>query len=137
MEILLDEGTSIDALIIEAEQYVERRSPEALPLAERIMKYALRNGSPKHFAQANYIFAFYNCLVANDYEKAISFCEEVLDKLEEEEIVGIVYKIYMTMGNSYQLKGEVFQAQECYLKGLKQVKLNCKEVTAAVVLLEH
>jgi len=122
MEILLDEGTSIDALIIEAEQYVERRSPEALPLAERIMKYALRNGSPKHFAQANYIFAFYNCLVANDYEKAISFCEEVLDKLEEEEIVGIVYKIYMTMGNSYQLKGEVFQAQECYLKGLKQLE---------------
>lgn len=122
MEILLDEGTSIDALIIEAEQYVERRSPEALPLAERIMKYALRNGSPKHFAQANYIFAFYNCLVANDYEKAISFCEEVLTKLEEEEIVGIVYKIYMTMGNSYQLKGEVFQAQECYLKGLKQLE---------------
>lgn len=122
MEILLDEGTNIDALVIEAEQYVERRSPEALPLAERIMKYALRNGSPEHFAQANYIFAFYNCLVANDYEKAISFCEEVLNKLEEEEIVGIVYKIYMTMGNSYQLKGEVFQAQECYLKGLKQLE---------------
>lgn len=122
MEILLDEGTSIDALVIEAEQFVERRSPEALPLAERIMKYALHNGSPEHFAQANYIFAFYNCLVANDYEKAISFCEEVLDKLEEEEIVGIVYKIYMTMGNSYQLKGEVFQAQECYLKGLKQLE---------------
>lgn len=122
MEILLDDYSNIDQLVTEAEQYVERRSPEALPLAERIMKYALHNGSPEHFAQANYIFAFYNCLVANDYEKAISFCEEVLTKLDDEEIVGIVYKIYMTMGNSYQLKGEVFSAQECYMKGLKQLE---------------
>lgn len=122
MEILHEDHLNIEELIIEAEQYVERRSPEALPLAERIMKYALHNGSPEHFAQANYIFAFYNCLVANDYEKAIAFCEEVLTKLDEEEIVGIVYKVYMTMGNSYQLKGEIFSAQESYMKGLKQLE---------------
>jgi signal transduction histidine kinase len=128
MEILLDDPASIDQLVVQAEQFVERRSPDALPLAEEIMKYAIRNGSPRHFAQANYIFAFYNCLVANDYEKAISFCEEVLTKLDEEEIIGIVYKIYMTMGNSYQLKGEVFMAQESYMKGLKQLEAK-KELT--------
>lgn len=122
MEILHEDYLNIEELVSEAEQFVERRSPEALPLAERIMKYALHNGSPEHFAQANYIFAFYNCLVANDYEKAIAFCEEVLTKLDDEEIVGIVYKVYMTMGNSYQLKGEVFSAQECYMKGLKQLE---------------
>ena len=30
--------------------------------------------------------------------------------------------MYMTLGNSYQLKGEVFAAQESYMKGLKQLE---------------
>src|SRR5580693_7030269 len=112
----------VDCLVSKAEQFVERRNPEALPLAESIMQYALRNGNPKYYAQAKYILAFYNCLVVNDYEKAISFCQEVLHDVSEKEIVDILYKIYMTMGNSYQLKGEIFLAQDCYLKGLKQLE---------------
>ncbi len=117
-----DNYVDIDKLVSEAEQFVERRNPEALPLAERVMQHAIQNGNTKYFAQAKYILAFYYCMVANDYEKAIKYCEEVLEKLDDDETLGIGPKLYMTMGNSYQLKGDVFKAQDSYLKGLKQME---------------
>ncbi|HWB62119.1 MAG TPA: ATP-binding protein [Chitinophagales bacterium] len=119
---LVDINVDFEELVSKAEKFVERRKPEALPLAEEIMRYAIRNGNPRYYANAKYILAFYNCLVVNDYEKAIAYCQEVLHKLDESETFDMVYKIYMTMGNSYQLKGEIFLAQEAYLKGLKQLE---------------
>jgi signal transduction histidine kinase len=112
----------IDQLVSKAEQLVERRNPEALPLAEEIMQIAMRDGSMKQFAKARYVMAFYNCLVANDYDKAIAICHDVLEKTEKDDLVDIDYKIYMTLGNAYQLRGEVFSAQESYLKGLKELE---------------
>jgi signal transduction histidine kinase len=122
MSVPIDSYEEIGQLVSKAEQFVERRNPEALPLAEEIMQIAIRNGSLKQFAQAKYVMAFYNCLVANDYDKAISICHDVLEKTEKDDLEGTAYKIYMTLGNSYQLKGEVFSAQESYMKGLKELE---------------
>lgn len=126
---LLQEGDSdIEVLISQAEGLVERRSSEALPLAEKIMTLALAKGHPKYYAQAKYILAFYHCLVVNDYDKAIVYCEEVLNSLSEEDIAESIHKIYMTLGNSYHLKGDVFSAEQCYMKGLRKLE-NKKELT--------
>ncbi len=108
-----------DELVSKAELFVEHRNHEALPLAEELMQMAIRYGDPMQFARAKYVLAFYHCVMANDYEKAIGYCQEILHKLDTEQTAEILYKIYMTMGNSYQLKGEVFLAHESYLKGIK------------------
>jgi signal transduction histidine kinase len=122
MKALSELSANIEQLVHEAEQMVDRRNAEALPLAQKAMTLALESGYPKHFAQAKYILAFYDCLVANSYDTAIELCNEALIKVDPEEIGDVSYKLYMTLGNSYQLKGDVFSAQESYLKGLKQLE---------------
>jgi tetratricopeptide (TPR) repeat protein len=130
MNLLLNEETDLQKLIFDAEYLVERRSPKALPLAKRAMQLAIRSTNPQYFIYAKYILAFYYSLVKNDYDKSIEICTEVLDAMGEEGNE-ISYKIYMTLGNSYQLKGDIFAAQESYMKGLKQLearkKLNSRE----------
>ena len=113
---------NIEKLIQEAEQLVDRRNTDALPLAKKAMALAIESGYPNHFAQAKYILAFYDCLVANSYDTAIELCNEALIKVDPFERGDISYKLYMTLGNSYQLKGEVFAAQESYMMGLKQLE---------------
>lgn len=119
MPEVLEEGADIVNLIREAEQFIERRNPEGLPLAKRAMDLAERSGNPHYLAYARYIFAFHHCLVANDYDKAIEICEGVLKTFPLEEIKDVSYKIFMTLGNAYQLKGEVFSAQENYMRGMR------------------
>ena len=131
MNQLLNEESNLQKLIFDAEQLVERRSPKAFPLANRAMQLAMRSANPQHFIYARYILAFYYCLVKNDYDKAIELCNEVLEAIGEEGCE-ISYKIYMTLGNAHQLKGDVFSAQEAYMKGLKLLegrnKLNRREI---------
>ncbi len=122
MNALLEQTADIEQLIHEAEQLIDRRNPDALRFAERVMELAAESRNPKHFAQAQYILAFYNCLVANNYDKAIELCSEVLATADLEDISDINYKVYMTLGNSYQLKGDIFSAQESYMAGLKQLE---------------
>ena len=122
MSHLVVESVDLEKLLFEAESLAERRNSEALPLAENAMQLALKNGTPKHVAYAKYVLAFYHCLVANDYDKAIVLCNEGLEKITEEDSSEICCKIYMTLGNAYQLKGEVFSAQESYMKGLKHLE---------------
>ncbi|MDB5284620.1 MAG: hypothetical protein JWO06_3695 [Bacteroidota bacterium] len=119
---LLILAPDLDKMILEAESLSERRNPEGLPLAEEVMRLALQTGELKYIAAANYLLAFYYCLVANDYDKAIQLCNAGLNKLNEDEGAELCYKFYMTLGNAYQLKGEVFSAQESYMKGLKQLE---------------
>ena len=118
-----------EGMVSEAERMIDRRNPEAIILAEKIKHEALETGKPRQYAQANYIMAFYNCIIANNYDSAIQLCEDVLIKVKVNEINEIGYKIYMTLGNAYQLKGEVFSAQLWYLKGLKQLEYK-QELTA-------
>lgn len=122
MESPQGEIAGMDGLILEAEELVERRSAGAMPLVEQIMRMALQSGNPKHYGQANYILAFYHCLVANNYDRSIALCTEILQNLEEDELSGVIYKVYMTLGNSYQLKGDIFSAEKSYMKGLRQLE---------------
>src|SRR5580692_9108445 len=122
MAVLIEEETDLNNLIQEAEQLVERRKPEALPLAEKAMSIALQINDARSIAYARYILAFYHCLVANDYDQAIQLCDETLKGHPEDEISDVVYKIYMTLGNSYQLKGDAYAAHDNYLKGLKKLE---------------
>jgi signal transduction histidine kinase len=121
MNLLINDESDLRKLILDTEYLVERRSPKALPLAKKAMQLAIRSTNPSYFVYAKYLLAFYYSLVKNDYDKAIEMCNEVLEELNGEESE-ISYKLYMTLGNSYQLKGDVFAAQECYLKGLKQLE---------------
>lgn len=115
-------SANMDKLLQEAESLTERRSKDAFPLAQEVALLAEQTGEPLHLAYANYIMAFYKCLVENDYDTAISLCEEVFTKCNPSHISEIAYKIYMVLGNSYQLKGEVFSAQESYMRGLRQLE---------------
>ncbi len=111
-----------DKLVQKAEQLVDRRSPEALAVAEQIMQLALDSNDAKQMVQAKYIMAFYYCLGANDYDKSIALCREVLGSPDKEALTGTDYKLYMTLGNSYHMQGEVFSAQQAYMNGLKQLE---------------
>ncbi|HLP51954.1 MAG TPA: ATP-binding protein [Chitinophagales bacterium] len=122
MSLSVEPSVNIEQLIQQAEQLVERRNPDALQLAEQAMALAIESGNPRHFAHAKYIQAFYHCLVANNYDKSIELCNEALTAQQTCDIEDVSYKVYMTLGNSYQLKGEIFAAQESYLKGLKQLE---------------
>lgn len=108
---------NFEKLVHDAESLVERRSPEAFPLAEKLVSLALENSDVRYQAYAKYILAFYQCIIVNDYDRSIELCNEVLQIAATADEV--TYKIHMTMGNAFQLKGEVFSAQESYLKGMK------------------
>ncbi|HLP19388.1 MAG TPA: ATP-binding protein [Chitinophagales bacterium] len=122
MSLTVQPFVNFEELIQQAEQMVERRNADALQLAEQATAMAAESGNARHYAYAKYIHAFYQCLVANNYDKAIELCNKALAKQEVEDLGDVAYKIYMTLGNSYQLKGDIFAAQESYMKGLKQIE---------------
>ena len=131
MNMVSDNSNDIYELVSKAEQFVDRRSPDALPIAEKIMEQAVQNRSAHMYALSNYIYAFYHCVVLNDYDKAIELSNEALARLRAENELEIAYLLHMTLGNAYQFRGEIFSAQEHYMKGLKQLedagKLNKRE----------
>ena len=93
MHIVTDEELNIENLIQEAEQFIERRSPEGLPIAERAIQLAQAEGNAPKLAYATYVLAFHYCLVENNYDRAIELCLDVLDKLDEDDITEVSYKI--------------------------------------------
>ena len=111
MNLSTEPSIDLEQLILQAEQLVERRNTDALQFADKAMDMAIESGNPNHFAHAKYIQAFYHCLVANNYDKSIELCHEALACSNTCDISDISYKMYMTLGNSYLLKGEVFAAQ--------------------------
>lgn len=113
---------NINDLVSKAEHLVNRRSAEALPIAQKINELAIKHHNPQYYALAQYIMAFYKCLVENDYDEAIGLCKGTMHNLEREGQADLAYLFFMTMGNAYQFKGEVFSAQESYLNGLKQLE---------------
>lgn len=113
---------TVEDLITEAETLCERRSPAALPIIEDAMQMALHSGKLRHIALAKYAFGFYYCFVDNNYDDAVKFCDEALMHLNNTEISEFGYKMYLTLGNSYQLKGDVYMAQKSYLMGIKSLE---------------
>lgn len=112
----------IDTLVHKAELLIERRDAAAFPLVNIIMEGAVKSGNMHHLARARYIMACYYCIVANEYDKAIELCNEALQNSDEALLNGTAHKIYKALGNSYQLKGELFSAQIWYMEGIKNLE---------------
>jgi nitrogen-specific signal transduction histidine kinase len=113
---------TIEELIQEAETLCERRSTAALPIIQDAMEMALQSGTLRHIALAKYVLGFYHCFVENNYDEAVKSCDEALKHLNQKEISEFGYKMYLTLGNSYQLKGDVYMAQKSYLMGIKSLE---------------
>src|ERR1043165_1645885 len=84
MNLTVESGLTIEQIIQQAEQLVDRRNPNALPLAEKAMAMAIESGNSHYYAHAKYILAFYQCLVANNYDESIELCNEALSRRSEE-----------------------------------------------------
>jgi signal transduction histidine kinase len=113
---------NIDELFSRAEKLVDRRSADALPIANELRELAVQNSDNVSLAYADYILAFYKCIVENDYEESIAICQAAMKRMELDGNLSLAYLFEMTMGNAYQFKGEVFSAQECYMNGLRQLE---------------
>lgn len=111
-------NADFDTLILEAEKFCERRNPAARQLIEKAGELAVP-GDLRQAALLQYINAFFDCFVRNNYDEAIRHLTAALDTMDENLYPVVGYKLLMTLGNSYQLKGDLFSAQENYLKGLK------------------
>jgi signal transduction histidine kinase len=115
-------ASEIDELVRQAEQFIERRDPAARQLAETLLKKSVASGNIGFIIHAKYVLSYYFCLIENSYDKAISLCNETVRTYSPHEIAPVAYKIYMALGNSYQMKGDVFSAQIHYMKGLRELE---------------
>ena len=113
---------NIDELVTQAEILIERRDPHALKLVKRIAAEAGKQKGERNAAQANYLLAYYQCVVANNYQKAIELCEAALASATASALADIDYKLFMTLGNAFRLKGDLYSAQLWYMKGLKHLE---------------
>ena len=111
-----------DALIDEVEKLCERRSHDALKYIEQAAVMAQQSGDIRQHTLVSYARSYYDCFVAGNYDNAIERLNKTLLQLDEEEFATIGYKPLMTLGNAYQQKGDIFSAQESYLKGLRSLE---------------
>ena len=108
-----------DNLVSEAERLCDRRSAEALDLINKTAQIADSTGDARQAALAAYLHAYYQCFIHNNYESAVHELQKLLTDIDDDTFIAIGHKPLMTLGNSYQLKGDLFSAQESYLKGLR------------------
>ncbi|MCW3128341.1 MAG: histidine kinase, partial [Bacteroidetes bacterium] len=114
-----DEIISFDTLVRDAERLCERRSREALPLIERAGTYASVSENLLHLSTVKHLKAYYHSVVLNEYDECIHIITDILQALDPDELNAIGPKLFMTLGNAYQLKGDVFEAQGSYLRGIR------------------
>lgn len=113
------EVMSFDALVEVAEKLCENRNKKALEYIERASFRAKHSDSLIDLSMVKYLRACYHSVVLNEYDECISIINGLLDSLEYEELSFIGAKIFITLGNAYQLKGEVFECQRTYLQGIR------------------
>ncbi len=108
-----------DELVAEAERLCDRRNSNALEIIDRVGQMAAGTLQPQQVTQFNYLQAYYDCFISNNYEQAINRLLDAIAGLDDRAFTMTGYKFLMTLGNAYQFKGDVFSAQESYLKGLR------------------
>ncbi len=113
-----DTGVDFDNLILDAEKLCERRNPQAQAVIARAAAM-LVPGNTRQAALLEYINAFCECFVRNNYDVAIQRLGASLAAMDVSLHDEVGYKLLMTLGNAHQLKGDLFSAQESYLAGLK------------------
>ena len=108
-----------EALVSEAERQCDRRKPEALNLISKAAEIAASTADARQLTMVGYLQAYYDCFIGNNYDKAIKELNPIIAALAKPDYDDIGYKLLLTLGNSYQLKGDLFSSQESYLKGLR------------------
>jgi tetratricopeptide (TPR) repeat protein len=119
MEIAIDMPGNFEQLIAEAEKLCGRRNAGALEFIARARIEAELTGDTRQMHLVEYVQAYADCFINNNYELSINRLIDTLSELSAEELDLYGFKLYGTLGNSYQLKGDPFSSQESYLKGLR------------------
>ncbi|MCW3126133.1 MAG: domain S-box protein [Bacteroidetes bacterium] len=108
-----------DDLIHQAERLCDRRSADAQGIIDSVTSMAQSSRGTRQMILAEYIQAYYDCFINNNYENAIERLNRTLADIDDDEYSSFGYKLSMTLGNSYHFKGDIFSAQESYIKGLR------------------
>jgi signal transduction histidine kinase len=136
MEIAVQTGKeTFDELIHEAERLCDRRNTDAQKIIERVNQMARHSGDSRQIALVQYLRAYYDCFISNNYEDAIERLNNTLNDLDEEDYASYGYRLSMTLGNSYQLKGDVFSSQESYMRGLRCLQSKASPTQAEEVFM--
>ncbi len=115
----IEDITDFETLVHEAEKMCDRRNKEARQYIDAAIAQSKISGDIIEIATTRYLEAYYNTFVLSDFDSGIDIINEMLKTLEEEDVYELGYKLYMTLGNAYQFKGDVFEAQQTYLCGIR------------------
>ena len=118
---------NFDELVAEAERLCDRRNGEAQQVIDKVRLLANATNELRYLTMFNYLQAYYDCFINNNYELVINRLLDTLSAMDKETYSAIGHKLLMTLGNAYQFKGDLFSAQEIYLKGLR-----CLEAKAQI-----
>ncbi len=108
-----------DELIQEVERQCDRRNPDAVNSIAQARQIAARTGLTRHQVLVNYAQAYYDCFIQAAYDDAITRLTDTLSELDASDYAAYGFKLSLTLGNSFQLKGDIYSAQECYLRGMR------------------
>lgn len=110
---------SFDRLVAEAQDLCDRRNKDAISYIDSAIARAKQSGDLIEIATSRYLEAYYSTFVLSDFDGGIDIITDLLRTLDHDDLQQIGHKLYMTLGNAYQNKGDVYEAQQTYLKGIR------------------
>ncbi|MFN8278417.1 MAG: ATP-binding protein [Chitinophagales bacterium] len=119
MEAVATQIQPFEAIVAKAERLCDMRNEDALPLVEEAQERAALSGNIIAVATSKYLRAYFECFVRNNYDNTIDIISSLLDQLESDDLEQIGHKLFMVLGNAFQFKGDVYEAQQTYLKGIR------------------
>ncbi|MBS1618416.1 MAG: tetratricopeptide repeat protein, partial [Bacteroidetes bacterium] len=126
----IDQRLSFDELVAEAQRLCDRRNKDAIEYINAAAAKSRYSTDLIEIATTRYLDAYYKTFVLNDYDGGIDIINELLRTLDWDDLQVMGHKLYMTLGNAYQFKGDVYEAQQTYLKGIRLLE-NKEETTAS------
>ncbi|MFN8323262.1 MAG: ATP-binding protein [Chitinophagales bacterium] len=125
--ITAEQIREFDQLVIDTERLCDRRNSKASETIIKAKEIAEQTEDTRQLILVEYLQAYYDCFIENNYDRSIRHLNAAVNSMNSEDYAAVGYKLLMTLGNSYQLKGDLFSSQDSYLKGLK-----CLETKAAL-----
>lgn len=117
--VQIDQKLTFDELVAEAQNLCDRRNSDAKVYIDAAIAKAKLSADLIEIATTRYLEAYYSTFVLTDYDAGIEIITGLLRSLDHDDLDEIGHKLYMTLGNAYQFKGEVYEAQQTYLRGIR------------------
>lgn len=117
--VTIDQRMTFDDLVTEAQTLCDARNKNAIEYINAAIVKARLSLDLIDIATTRYLEAYYKTFVLSDYDGGIDIITEQLRSLDWEDLLVIGHKLFMTLGNAYQFKGDVHEAQKTYLKGIR------------------